>query len=576
MVAKLVTLLGIFMVLAVACGGAPAAPEPTAASPTEPTAAPTGSETSQPTPVPQMEDPPPPAQVEVNTGNLTIMVGDLGTERFDFSFATGPEPRNYGRIIGGFLISTNEKTEMVPGIAREWDLSDDGLTWSFTIREGVKFHDGSEVTPEDVLWTLRHTWGPQATEYTNVSTVMTVSRIMDKIELTEPAKVSLTTTQPVTTFAVGISEAGSGWYHVMPKRSTVGNTEEALVYDQNPIGAGIMKLVDHVPASAMKFERFDDYYYQPDNGFPEDKRVSFQLLDMLVVPEEATRVAALRAGEVDIAPASLTTKEQVEAGGGRLIFGQEGALLQGKFFGCYDPQYPCHDKRVRQALDYAIDKELIRDRLFGGAEVFQIKGWGEISPSTIGYTPEIDPWPFDPEKARQLLAEAGYPNGEGFGKLILNTYPSASLPFLVESAQLVADFWRRELALDVEVSVLDSVGMDKKEKAGELNGQIQWRDNNTQKDATNVLANAYGDPNRPDRMHGDPELFPLVQKTVQIVDAEERERATAQLFLRLRDETYEFGIGYANIPWAVGSRVQIWKPYPLATYPSALHTITLK
>src|SRR5918992_5240638 len=236
MPAKLTILLSVSLLVAVACETAEA-PVPTAVPASEPTAAPMGGETPQPTAVPQ--EAAPPAEVEIYAGDVKIMVGDFASERFDIVFSQGlAGDLNYGRILHGFLIADNEQREMVPGIAREWNLSDDGLTWSFTIREGVKFHDGSEVTPEDVLWTLRHTWGPQATEYTNVSTVMTVSRIMDKIELTEPATVSLTTTQPVTTFAVGISEAGSGWYHVMPKRSTVGNTEEALAYDQSPIGAG--------------------------------------------------------------------------------------------------------------------------------------------------------------------------------------------------------------------------------------------------------------------------------------------------------------------------------------------------
>jgi hypothetical protein len=160
--------------------------------------------------------------------------------------------------------------------------------------------------------------------------------------------------------------------------------------------------------------------------------------------------------------------------------------------------------------------------------------------------------------------------------LVVNTYPATSLPFLVESAQLAAGFWRRELNLDVKVSVTDSVGMDKKEKAGELNGQIQWRDNNTQIDATNVVANSYGDPDRPDRMHGDDEIFQMARETVQTLDAQERELAMERFFVRLREETYEFGNGYANIPWAVGPRFESWEPYPLATYLSALHTITLK
>jgi peptide/nickel transport system substrate-binding protein len=178
----------------------------------------------------------------------------------------------------------------------------------------------------------------------------------------------------------------------------------------------------------MKFERFDDFYYQAENGFPEDKRVNFQSLDMFMVPEEATRVAALRGGNADIVPASLATKGQVEAGGGRLVFGQEGFTLNARLVGCYEPQYPCHDKRVRQALNYALDRELIQEQLYGGPTVFQLKAWGDVTPSTIGYTPELDPFPFDPDKARQLLADAGYPGGQGFGRLIVNTAPPRRCP----------------------------------------------------------------------------------------------------------------------------------------------------
>jgi peptide/nickel transport system substrate-binding protein len=338
-----------------------------------------------------------------------------------------------------------------------------------------------------------------------------------------------------------------------------------------------MKLVGHTPVQVMEFERFDDFYYQPENGFPEDKRVNFQSLDLFLVPEEATRVAALRSGEADIAPASLPTREQVEAGGGRLVFGQEGVYIWPRLLGCWgEPRFPCHDKRVRQALNYAIDKELIRDRLYGGSEVFQIKGWSAVSPSTIGYTPDLDPWPFDPDKARQLLADAGYPNGDGFGKLIVNTWPSSSTPFLVESAQLGAEFWKRELGLDVEVRVGDSVALDEKVKTGELNGQVLWRDNDTRRDATSNIASGWGDPTRIDRRHNDPELFQLVQETFQILDPNERTKASAELYKRLRDEAYEINIGYVNIPWAVGPRVLTWEPYPLAVYPSALHTISLK
>jgi peptide/nickel transport system substrate-binding protein len=574
MVAKLVTLLGIIMVLAVACGGAPAA-DPNTSPAAEPAAAPGVGETSQPTAAPQVAASP--SEVEVNPGKVTVMVGDLANERFDYIHeGGGPGAHGYGRLLHAFLISTNEKTEFIPGVASQWSLSDDGLTWTFTIRKGVKFHDGSEITPEDALWGLQHAIGPQAFEYITVAdTAINYSKRMDRIELSGPDEMSVTTKEIVTELPVLVGEARGFYSLLMPKRAELYNSEVDIAYDNNPIGAGPMRLVNHVKAQVMSFERFDDYYYQPNNGFPEDKRPNFQSLDMYLVPEEATRVAALRSGEADIVPISVASKEQVETGGGRLVFGQEGSYVNVKLHGCWEPQHPCSDQRVRQALDYAINKELMRDTLFGGPEVFQAKGWGPVTVSTIGYTPELDPI-FDPDKARQLLADAGYPGGEGFGKLIMNTEPSSAVPFQVESAQLAADMWRRELGLDVEVRVSDRTGNKEMEQAGEMKGQVYWRDNEARIDAASSVSGNYADPEAPDRLADDPELLRLVQETSHILDAGERAEAAKKLYQRLREESYELSVGYTNIPWGVGPRVLTWEPYPLAPFITALHTLTLK
>ena len=571
--------LAILIVLASACGTSTApdttAPDTTAPDTTAPEVA------GVPTAVPEAMSEP--AEAKVNPGKLTIMVGDLATERFDIGYVGGsPGGANYGRVVHGMLISMNPDTEMVPGIAEDWNLSADGLTTTFTIREGAKFHDGSEITPEDVLWTLQNSFGPGAHEVRSAdSTAAAISRLMDTIELVGTNQVSVKTQEPLVSFSGNISEIGDKWYGIMPARDQLYDDEAALAYDQNPIAAGPMRLVDHVRASVMKFERFDDFYYQPANGFSEDKRVNFQSLDLFLVPEEATRVAALRSGEADIVPASLAVKGQVEAGGGRLIFGQEGTYVLAWMVGCYDPQHPCSDKRVRQALDYAIDKELLRDTLYG-EEVFQVKGWSIVTPSTFGYTPALDPRPFDPAKARELLADAGYktpdnPDGKDFGPLIVNTWPATGMPNQVEAAQLAADKWGRELGLDVEVRVADSTGTKKRQKANELNGQILWRENEARKDATINTYSGYGDPDKKiNQTHADPELFRLVQEARTVLDLEQREQTYKDLYLRLRDETYQFGVGYVNIPWGVGPRVENWEPYPLSLWVSAYHTITLK
>ncbi|HEU0021318.1 MAG TPA: ABC transporter substrate-binding protein [Dehalococcoidia bacterium] len=569
-------LLGLTLILIVACGGAPAAPEPTAAPAAEPTAAPVESEPSQPTSTPQ--EAAPPAEVEVNPGKLTWLIPGMGNERFVPNYGVGGG-NNYGRILHGFPIATNEKTELLPGIATRWEVSRDGKTWTFTIRDEAKFHDGSALTADDVWWTWMNYWGKDesgsALDRVTSSAAQGLARIVEGIERVGPNQVSITTDIADAGLPPYISEAGPNWWGVLPRRPKVHDDAQEAAYDMNPIAAGPMKLVQHVIADLMAFERFDDYYYQPENGLPEDRRPKFQSLDVRLVPEEATRVAALRAGEADIAPASVATRSQVEAGGGRLVFGPEGLYLRVLPLGCYNPQYPCHDKRVRQALDYAIDKELMQDQLWG-SEVFQVKGWQYVTPSAIGYSSDLDPWPFDPEKARQLLAEAGYPGGEDFGKLIVNTWVSIGMPFLPESAQIAADSWRRELGLDVEVRVGDQAALNLLTTSGDLDGQLLWRENEARFDPGNLTRQSYGTPGHSRRLHENQEIFDLVQEALMIFEPAERSAAFNRVFQRLREETYELGIGYVNIPWAVGPRVVEWQPWPLSFYPSALHTITLK
>jgi ABC-type transport system substrate-binding protein len=249
--------------------------------------------------------------------------------------------------------------------------------------------------------------------------------------------------------------------------------------------------------------------------------------------------------------------------------------VEARWIRCSESQSPCKDKRVRQALDYALDKALIRDKLYG-AEVFQVKGWIGVTPSAIGYSPALDPRPSDPAKGRQLLADAGYPGGKGFGKLIVNTWAASASPLQVEGAQLAADSWKRELGLDVEVKVAEETGIKTRWYAGELNGQLMWRDDETRPDSTAWLNTAYGDIETRNRRHQDPELIRTVLATTEIVDPDKRAEATAKLVLLLRDEAYQLQIGYVNIPWAVGPRVLTWQPYPMSGWATALHTVTLK
>ena len=565
-------LLVFTIFLAVACGSA-AEPQKTAPAQVEVQGAP-----AQPTAMPQVKAEPSDAMTEVNPGKLTWLMTGFGNERFDPAYSSSSS-HDYGRLVHAHLISSDVdggSRVLEPGILTNWELSNNGLTWILTVREGVEWHDGTDLTAEDVLWNLQRLLGPQADEFSQSSKSNAMSKVINQIEQTGPDQISVTSEAPIPDFPINYSEAEASWFGViLPKRATLHNVEDEEAYDLNPIGAGLMMLTNHVPVDSMTLERFAQYYN-------EDKRVNFKEMVLRLVPEEATRVAALRAGEADVGPVTLPARKQVEAGGGRLIFGQEGVVFFVRHKGCWRTEFPCSDKRVRQALAYAIDKELMRDTLYGGPEVMQVKGFWAVTPSTIGYGPELDPYPFDPDKARQLLADAGYktptnPEGKDFGTLVINTWVSISMPVMPESAQLAAEFWKKELGIDVQVRVGDKVALGKADRTtDDLHGTVQWGDDEARLDGSSHLRGSYSNPERRNPAHKDPELFTLAQETLAVFDPVERKEVLNSTYRRLRDEAYYLSLGYINIPWGVGPRVVTWEPLPLALYPSGLHTITLK
>ena len=491
----------------------------------------------------------------------------------------GTNCHNHYNLIHDFLIRTDANRDTIPGMLASWELSEDGHTWTATVRDDGYFHDGSKVTGEDLLFTWLQAWGPGAREVATSSSAANMASNVELIEQVGPQQVGITHINIDSSFEGFISDASGACQGIIRPAgdmATIHDAEAMVAYDKNPIGAGIMAMTRQVEDEVMSFERFEQYY-------AEDRSVQFQFLDLRKIPEESTRAAALRAGEADIAPVSLATKDQVEAGGGQIIVGPEASYLRIMFIGCgwdYYQDLPCNDKRVRQALGYAVDKDALRDDLFGGSEVFEAKGWAHVTPSSMGYSPALDPFPYDPDKARELMAEAGYPNGEGFGKLIVNTWSSRAVPFLPESAQLAANYWREELGIDTEVRVGDETALKKATKARDpLAGQILWRDNEARRDGRSAARSSYGTAPKDGSKGGNwshtPEIVNQVQEALTVFDPDQINEVWHDVFVRLREEHYEMAMGYVHVQWGVGPRIKSWQPLPLAFYPSAYHTIEL-
>ncbi len=550
------------LLLALAACGAPA--EDGATTATTDTVAPQA--TAAPAAPAQPTEPPAAAMTTDTGGKVTLMNAVWATELFTPRDGVG-ETATYGRQMHAFWINGNENVEMLPGVLTDWSVSDDGLSWDLTIRDGITFHNGDPLTIDDAMFTMDYTFGPEAITESISPSIQAEASETASIEATGPNSLRVTHTSPKAFFPFFISELSFGIAGVLlPKNYFEGIGQDA--YNDAPIGAGPFRLEKHVISEQILLERYDDYF------LPE-RSPSFQTLDMRLVPEVATRVAALRAGDVDVIEANLSVKDQVEDGGGRMIWSQESSYMWILLPGCWEVQFPCNKKEVRQALDYAIDKDLIIGQLYG-PEAAAAKGWNWATPNALGYSPDLDPFPYDPEKAQQLMVDAGYPDGDGFGTLEIHTWKAGDVPFLPEQAQLIADMWEKNLGIDVDVIVGEAATVRERWFDRQLDGKVIVRANETRWDGGSITNAIYGNPEGGAHLGGRrDDLVKVAKDALAVVDPALRQEAFNQAYQILREEHYEFGTGYVNLPWGVGPRIASWEPWPVVAYQTAIWTMRL-
>jgi ABC-type transport system substrate-binding protein len=606
---KLFWSLGILLVIAaaVACGSAaqteeaapaaqeqPAQQEPAASEPAQAAGgsdsmakpAPTVAPVSAPAPEVMMEK-------SEDVDRFTIMVTSQGNEIFTHKYASG-ENNLWQRLSQVWLLGANLKDgslviDPAASVAKDWSISDDGLTWEFTIREGIPFHDGSDITVEDLEFSNNFN---VSEESSGVSTVRVAREITNR-EITGPSTFAVSTKTPLGNLGAAWSEIDNttqgtinslDYYKSLPEGEPVEKCTPVEIcvrfseFEKAPTPglAGAYKVIAHLPTEEFLYERFDDYFLADQRPYP------FKQISLRLVPELSTRVAALQAGAADLIEADLTVIDQIESSDGQVMYVEEAVHIWINANGCEretdnDGQpIMCNNPDVRYALDYAIDKTVVQ-QLYGGEGVFSIAGYqGIASPSGLGYEDDIAPLAFDPDKAKELMASAGYPNGEGFngGNVFpIHTWTGAGAPLTVEVSQLICNMWKTNLGINCEVNVGEEVSMKKNQYAGEIAGQYLVRTNENTFDGGRRMLGRYSADGY---IAKDPDLADNIIKPAlaTIGTLEERHEAYHTALKAVFDKHYDFSPGYLNQPYGVAERVASWDPWPLSPYPSALWTMT--
>src|SRR2546425_493902 len=282
---------------------------------------------------------------------------------------------------------------LAPSLAESWTVSKDHLTHEFVLRSGVRFHNGEPLTAEDVKFSFERYRGAAA---------KTLKERVAAVEVVDPGRVRFRLRQPWPDFLTFYTTAtGAGW--IVPKKYVEKVGDDG--FKKAPVGAGPYKFVSFTPGVEIVMEAFDQYWR---------KRPNVRRLVFKVIPDESTRLAALKRGEVDIVYSirGALAEELRRTPGVQL----KATVLQRTFWLYFPEQWdaksPWHNLKVRQAVNVAFDRQAINQ-----AETL---GYSRI---TYNIVPDIFEFfwkppavAYDPAKAKQLLAEAGYPNGFDAGE----------------------------------------------------------------------------------------------------------------------------------------------------------------
>jgi peptide/nickel transport system substrate-binding protein len=281
---------------------------------------------------------------------------------------------------------------MTPSLAESWTVSPDQKTYEFKLREGLRFHNGDPFTAEDVKFS-----------FGRVKTKILREKVRE-VEVAGAHRVRFHLKEPWPDFMTFYGTLASGAAWIVPKKymESVGSDG----FRKHPIGLGPYKFVSQQPGIELVMEANESYWRK----MPSVKRLVFKS-----VPDSNTRLAMVKRGEVDLAYLLDAPQAQEVQRDPNLKLAFSGGIgtFYLDFFDQWDAKSPWHDRRVRLAASLAIDRRTINEAENLGASKLN----GNIIPKTFEFALPLEPHPYDPARAKQLLVEAGYPNGFDAGEL---------------------------------------------------------------------------------------------------------------------------------------------------------------
>lgn len=461
-------------------------------------------------------------------------------------FAVSSEPQNWDPIdtflldwstiatsVFEGLVIRNNDLEIEPGLAESWEYKDE-KTLVFQLRKGVTFHNGEPFNAEAVKFTFDRLLGeegqagPQYSNYTSI----------DKVEVTGDYEVTFKLNSPDPVLITKLSGYGAS---IVPPNYIKEHGDEH--FNNNPVGTGPYKMVSYKRDQEIVLEKYNDHW---DSDQYHVEKITFK-----VIPEASTRLAELQAGTIDATKRIEVSQVETVKAQSYLELLEVGTPTA--FAIRFDTaKKPLDDIRVRKAINYAIDKEAIIEQILGGYGKQITTFQSELS---FGHNPDLKPYPYDPEKAKQLLAEAKVPENT-----TLEFYVPGNDGTFKEIAQVVANYLQ-EVGLKVEIKTAEITTMNSdlipNGKAGHMyrNGWGGWT-----LDFDNTAYQMYYEGQFWNPSYKNEKVEQLLDAQRQSINNEEREKIFKELTEILYEDVPEVNL-YSGVDlYAINKRIKGFQP----------------
>ncbi len=411
-----------------------------------------------------------------------------------------------------------------PSLAESWTMSKDGLTYEFVLRRGVKFHNGDPVTAEDVKFSFER--------YRGAAAKLLKERVRE-VQIVDPGRVRFHLKEPWPDFMTfyGTSATGAAW--VVPKKYVERVGDDGFL--KAPIGAGPYRVVSFTPGVQLVMEAYDGYWRK----VPSVKRLVFRSM-----PDETTRAAALKSGDVDIVYllSGPTAQDIKRTPGLQLVAARPPGVPYLDLPEQWDPKSPWHDRRVRLAASHAIDREGLNQAETLGMS----RPTGALIPRVLEFSRAYDPPAYDPALAKKLLTEAGYPNGFDAGDL--TPFP----PFFSMAEGLVN--YLQAVGIRTRLRTMERAAFLSAWREKKLHGVIMGLGAPAGNAATRI--EVYVTKNGIYSSGVVPEIEDLFQRQARELDRKRREALLSQIQQIMHDRVMHVPIFELAFLWGVGPRVE--------------------